>query len=185
MAADLALQLAVNNYILNVCKALQACGSVSDIQLVLHSLISFAQLAASNCADAFNVAEVDLDSPLAQSQARVCHEYHRAGQHAVILKVFIFRQFESVAHSLFPGSSILLLLGVAMAAAVGQKSTCTQLLNAFAVMACSANNQSTGKQRHSASASQSLFSASCCRCITGFVTVSARLFSRFSIPENS
>ncbi len=123
MAADLALQLAVNNYILNVCKALQACESVSDIQLVLHSLISFAQLAASNCADAFKVADVDLDSPLAQSQARVYHECHRAGHHAIILKVFGFRQFETVAHSLFPGSSILLLLGLAMAAAVGQIST--------------------------------------------------------------
>ena len=177
MAADLALQLAVNNYILNVCKALQACGSVSDIQLVLHSLISFAQLAASNCADAFKVAEVDLDSLLAQSHARVCHECHRAGQHAIILKVFVFRQFETVAHSLFPGSSILLLLGLAMAAAVGQMSTCTQLLNASAVMACSGNNQSTGKQRHSASTSYPIFSASCCRCITGFVSVSAHLFS--------
>ncbi len=123
LAADLALQLAVNNYILNVCKALQACESVSDIQLVLHSLISFAQLAASNCANAFKVADVDLDSPLAQSQARVYHECHRAGHHAIIFKVFGFRQFETVAHSLFPGSSILRLLGLAMAAAVGQIST--------------------------------------------------------------
>lgn len=179
MAADLALQLAVNNYIFNVCKALQACVSVSDIQYVLHSLTSFAQLAASNCADAFKVAEVDRDSPLAQSQARVCHEYHRAGQHAVILKVFVSRQFETVAHSLFPGSSILLLSGLAMAAAVGQRSTCTQLLNASAVMACSADNQSTGYQRHSASTSYPIFSASCCCCITGFVSVRSHLFSGF------
>lgn len=177
MAADLALQLAVNNYILNVCKALQACRSVSDIQLALRSLVSFAQLAASNCADAFTVAEVDLDRPLAQSQARVYHEYHRAGHHAIILKVFVFRQFETVAHSLFPGSSILLLSGLAMAAAVGQKSTCTELLNASAVMACSDNNQSTGKQRHPASASQSIFSTSCCRCNTGSVSVRAHLLS--------
>ncbi|KAA6428351.1 MAG: hypothetical protein FRX49_01946 [Trebouxia sp. A1-2] len=102
MAADLALQLAVNSYILNVCKALQACGSVSDIQLVLNSLISFAQLAASNCADASAVADVDVDSPLAQSQARVYHEHHRAGDQATIFKVFLFRQLEIVAHSLFP-----------------------------------------------------------------------------------
>ncbi|DBA73958.1 hypothetical protein WJX77_002142 [Trebouxia sp. C0004] len=102
MAADLALQLAVNNYILNVCKALQACGSVSDIQLVLKSLISFAQLAASNCADAFKATDAELDSPLAQSQTRAHYEYHRAGHHAIILKVFVFRQFETVAHSLFP-----------------------------------------------------------------------------------
>lgn len=153
MAADLALQLAVNSYILNVCKALQACGSVSDIQLVLNSLISFAQLAASNCADASAVADVDVDSPLAQSQARVYHEHHRAGDQATIFKVFLFRQLEIVAHSLFPGSRILLLLGLAMAAGIGQKATCTQLLNAFAVLPCSADNQSTGKQRHSASTS--------------------------------
>jgi len=85
-------------------------------------------IAACGCtykssANAFKVADVDLDSPLAQSQARVYHECHRAGHHAIIFKVFGFRQFETVAHSLFPGSSILRLLGLAMAAAVGQIST--------------------------------------------------------------
>ena len=113
MAADFALQLAVNNYFLQVCKSLQASGSFCDIQLLLKSLCSFAQLAASSCACITDVTDAHLASPLAQAEGLVIRECRRVQQHALILRALLFRQLETVAYSLFPGRAKVQALGQA------------------------------------------------------------------------
>ncbi len=102
MAADFALQLAVNTYVLNVCKALQTCESASDLEIVLQSLISFGQLAASNTSTAPAATDAGLDSPLARSQACVAHECRRT-ENTQILANLLYRQLESITCSLLPG----------------------------------------------------------------------------------
>ncbi|KAL0019958.1 hypothetical protein WJX79_006691 [Trebouxia sp. C0005] len=74
-------------------------------------------------------ADVDVDSPLAQSQARVYHEHHRAGDQATIFKVFLFRQLEIVAHSLFP---------VLTTKALANKGILHQLHNLFSALPAAA-----------------------------------------------
>lgn len=176
MAAEFALQLAVNNYFLQVCKSLQASGSFCDIQLVLKSLCSFAQLAASSCACIFDVTDAHLASPVAQAEGLVIRECRRVQQHALILRALLFRQLETVAYSLFPGRA------KSSSVRSSLRSLAT-IHDVSAVMLCSAVHHSTEERCCSAPASQPVFRSSCNCCTTSPNSVSTHLPSNSIMSE--
>ena len=103
MAAGFALQLAVNGYVVNVCKTLQTCSSSDDLEKVIRSLIRFVKLAAADCYNLSGELDPDHSSPLAQCEARVIEQCRQLDHLLDTLQILLFRHLETIACSLFPG----------------------------------------------------------------------------------
>lgn len=103
MAAGFALQLAVNNFVLSVCRAVQTCESSSTLATILRSLNTFAHLAAKG-GTLPETEDANVASPLAQSRAHLIDECRRTEGYSTILTSLLSRQLETVNHSLLPGN---------------------------------------------------------------------------------
>ena len=104
MAADFALQLAVNNFALQVCKALQACNASEDIAVVLRAIESLVQLAATR-PDLASAQQCDLPTSLAECYALILRELHRTVHWQASMLHLILRHLEPITFSLLPGTA--------------------------------------------------------------------------------
>ena len=103
MAAGVGLQLAVNNYTLNVCNALRSCEVHKDVEGILRNLLLFVCLSTepTNVDSRSNIPAPA--SPLELSYARVLHESQSKSNAAHVLEALLFQQMESITFSLLPG----------------------------------------------------------------------------------
>ena len=104
MAADFALHLAVNNFALQVCKALQACNASQDTADVLRAIQSFVQLAATR-PDLASAQHCHLPTSLAECYALILRELHRTVHWQSNMLHLILRHLESITFSLLPGTA--------------------------------------------------------------------------------
>lgn len=103
MAAGIGLQLAVNNYTLNVCKALRDCESPKDIEDVLQNLLLFVCLSTDQTDADLHSNTTAPDSPLAMSYARVFSEVQSVQNAALVVAASLFHQLETITFSLLAG----------------------------------------------------------------------------------
>ena len=104
MAAGTGLQLAVNNYTLNACKALTSCKACKDVEEVLRNLLLLVRLSTDHTHADSTARTPAPDSSLELSYVRVLHETHNTKQAAHVMKALLFQQMESITFSLFPGT---------------------------------------------------------------------------------
>ena len=104
MAAGVGLQLAINNYTLNVCKALRDCELPKHVEEVLRNLLLFVCLSTDQTDVDSNSDTTAPASPLAVSYARVLGEAKVVGNTAHVLGACLFLQMETITFSLFPGT---------------------------------------------------------------------------------
>lgn len=104
MAAGVGLQLAINNYTLNVCKALRDCELPKHVEELLRNLLLFVSLSTDQTEIDSNSDTTAPAGPLAVSYERVLTEAQIAGNTAHVLAGCLFLQLETITFSLFPGT---------------------------------------------------------------------------------
>lgn len=105
MAAGVGFQLAINNYTLNVCKALRDCELSKDVEEVLRNLLLFVCLSTDQTDVDSNSDTTAPASPLTVSYGRVVSEAQILGNTALVLGGCLFHQLETITFSLFPGTA--------------------------------------------------------------------------------
>lgn len=100
MAAGIGLQLAVNNYTLNICKALTSCKVPKDVEEVLRKLL----LLVRPSTDHTQVDSTSTNPTPDSSYARLLHEAQSTQYAAHVMQALLFQQMESITFSLLPGA---------------------------------------------------------------------------------
>ena len=106
MAAGLALHVAVNDFVLSVCKALSTCDDAKDLQLIMQTLCRLGHHAASLRLVQHQPTFQWLDSAVAQSYVRVLHGIQGLGRTSGALTVFTPQHVESITFTLLPGEEL-------------------------------------------------------------------------------
>lgn len=109
MAAGLALHVAINNFALHACKALQSCRTSADLTHILRAIELVLQLATVR-PDAAPAEQLELAEPLAESYARVQVELRQSQHWSATMAQLILRHIEPITFSLLPGELMLQLV---------------------------------------------------------------------------
>ena len=107
MALGLGLQLAFNDYVLHVCKALRSCNESQELAAILQGLLTLVTVAQELCTDHGKTEPSTTVIPLAKAYERLQHERRAELDAEQSIQRGMRQHLEVIASSLFPGQLCL------------------------------------------------------------------------------
>lgn len=111
MALGLGVQLAFNDYVLHVCKALRSCNESQELAAILQGLLTLVTIAQELCTDHGKTEPSTTVSttllPLAKAYERLQHELRAELDAKQSIQRGMRQHLEVIASSLFPGKLCL------------------------------------------------------------------------------
>lgn len=107
MALGLSLQLAFNDFVLQVCKALRSCSDSTTLRSILQDLLDLATISRANHADHSETQPPASSSQLARALHKLQRELHRDPAAKRSITSGFLQHLEVITCTLLPGELYL------------------------------------------------------------------------------